>query len=160
MNKAHTITSSGGVMLIAPILLFPLAINGLIETFRYALHGEWRAAAAPLLGFAVLSAIIVFFLIVINRMMCTVRLENGTIKRQGLCGGFYKELNIRDIQNVVFYLSYKEGMFIYLIDDSEHKFDRVRSDSYICFPKTEANLQFVRSFWDKEIAEKRTFDSF
>lgn len=153
MNKAHTITPSGCVALIAPILLFPLAINGLTDAIRHALDGEWSAVGAPLLGFAVLSLIIAFFLFVINRMLCTVWLDDGVIKRQGLCGGFYKELKTDDIQNVVFYLPHKESMFIYLIDDSKYKFDRVRNDSYICFPKTEANMQFVRSFWEKEIKE-------
>ncbi len=153
MNKAQTITPSGCALLIAPLLLCPLAINGLTQAIRHALDGERSAVGAPLLGFAVLSLIITFFLLVINRMLCTVWLEDGVIKRKGLCGGFYKELNIDDIQKVVFYLPHKESMFIYLVDDSEHKFDRARSDSFICFPKTEANMEFVRSFWNGEIEE-------
>ena len=73
--------------------------------------------------------------------------------RKGLLRGFYKECPITSIRRIVIRYAWREGDFIYLVDDNGNHFDRTRKGSYICFRKTQENLAFVRTFWSGSIEE-------
>ena len=103
------------------------------------------------LAFFVFLFLSCFFLWFLNRLACVVWIEDDVVKRKGLICGFYKECPIESIQRVKIQYAWREGDFVYLIDSSIHKFDRLRKDSYICFRKNKNNLTFLRTFWSGEI---------
>lgn len=96
---------------------------------------------------------LVLWLWALNRYASIISFEDGIVKRKGLIGGFYKECPVDTIQKVVVRFVVRQGHYVYLVDNSNHQFDHVRTDSYICFLYTEKNLAFLRSFWSGQIEE-------
>ncbi len=124
----------------------------------FEIDGSVEDKGAGLLWFVVLGSVFCFSLWCLNRFACVVWLEDGIIKRKGLFGGFYKECPVASIQKVVIRYAWREGDHIYLVDDSTHRFDGIRKDSYISFPKTKKNLEFVHTFWSGTV-EKADFNN-
>ena len=106
---------------------------------------------AGFFAFCFFLCLFFLFLWFLNRLACVVWMENNTVKRKGLIYGFYKECSVSSIQSVMIQRAWREGDFIYLVDDSVYKFDRMKRDSYICFCKTKKNINFLRTFWSGEI---------
>ena len=145
------IISSSLLALIIPsfmcILFFAFSIIAIgFEIFD--LVEEKGAGYLDFCIFLVLSCVFLWFL---NRSACVVWIEDDVVKRKGLICGFYKECPIVSIGKVKIQHAWREGDFVYLIDSSIHKFDRLRKDSYICFRKNKKNLAFLRTFWSGEI---------
>lgn len=153
MNKIHNWNTYALLAIAFSLLLLPMTVSGAAEVIRYALRSNLHAAVNTLFYMVLSIGVIALLLFTANRLACVIWVEDGFVKRKGLFGGFHKEVNIRDIQSIVIRPLYKEGDCLCLVDNSTYKFDRARRDSYICFPKTKANMEFVRSFWDKEIEE-------
>ena len=155
MKPIRVFTSTGIAMLVGGILCILPVISGLIQAIDAAVHGDFEAAGAAAIGMAVLAAFAALFVFGANRLMCTVWREDDRICRVGLFGGFYKEVAVKDIQQVVIRRMWRESDFICLIDGSHGAFDRARKDSYICFPHNEEGLEFLRSFRDGDIEEAK-----
>ncbi len=102
-------------------------------------------------GGVIFLAVAVYYVLDLNRMACYIWVEGGAVKRQGLFGGFFKECKSESIQRVVIKDFYRDGTFIYLVDNSKHQFNRRRNDSYIGFEYTKDNVEFLRTFWSGEI---------
>ena len=99
-------------------------------------------------------AVAYLFFWYLNRMACFVWIEDGLVKRKGLFYGFCKECKIESLQSVTIFRLWREGDFICFIDDSRHRFDRCRKDSYICVKKTKRNMAAVQSVWNKPIENR------
>jgi len=153
MKPIRVFTSSGVLMLVGSALCTLLLINALIGTIDSAIHGNIESLGSAAIGMTLFISFTALFAFGANRLMCSVWREGDRICRIGLFGGFYKEIAVKDIRHIFLRRMFKECDFIYLVDKSDGTFDRTRKDSYICFPKTEANIAFVRCFWDKEIEE-------
>ena len=107
---------------------------------------------AGLFAFGIFLGLTILFLWALNRLACVVWIEDGIVKRKGLFCGFYKECPLESIKTVKIERAWHEGDFIYLVDNhSPHTFNRIRSDSYICFRKTKTNLDWLQSVWQKSI---------
>ena len=117
----------------------------------FEMFGFVEEKGAGYLAFCVFLVLSCFFLWFLNRLACVVWVEEDVVKRKGLICGFYKECPIKSIEKVKIQHAWREGDFIYLVDSSIHKFDRLRKDSYICFRKNKNNLTFLRTFWSGEI---------
>lgn len=125
------------------LLALGLEVSGLTE--------EKGSGYLSFIIFGIISCpLLVWYL---NRAACVIWFENGIIKRKGLLWGFYKECAVNSIQRVVVRYAWREGDFIYLVDDHGHHFDRTRKNSYICFYKTKETLAFVRTFWSGPIEQ-------
>lgn len=111
------------------------------------LFGLADEKGAGFLSFGMFLLLSFFCLWYLNRSACVIWVENGTVKRKGLIWGFYKECPVDSIQMAKIQYAWREGNFIYLVDNSKHQFDRTRTDSYICFRKTKKNLDFLSTFW-------------
>jgi hypothetical protein len=129
------------------ILFFTL----LIITIGFEMFGFVDEKGAGYLAFCVFLVLFCFSLWFLNRSACVVWIEENVVKRKGLICGFYKECPIESIETVKIQHAWHEGDFIYLVDSSIHKFDRLRKDSYISFRKNKNNLTFLRTFWSGEI---------
>lgn len=106
-----------------PILLFTtLSVVCLVSE----LLGSTEEKGAGYLAFAVLFSASLFLLWVLNRTASIVWIENGTLKRRGLLYGFYKECPIKDIQAVKERYVRLDGNYIYIIDNSAHRFNQLR----------------------------------
>ena len=119
------------------------------------MFGFVEEKGAGYLAFCVFLVLSCFFLWFLNRLACVVWVEEDVVKRKGLICGFYKECPIKSIEKVKIQHAWREGDFIYLVDSSIHKFDRLRKDSYICFKKTQKNLVFLRTFWTGKIEKRK-----
>ena len=129
------------------ILLFAFSIIAI----GFEMFGFVEEKGAGYLDFCVFLVLFCFFLWFLNRLACVVWIEDDVVKRKGLICGFYKECPIESIGKVKIQHAWREGNFVYLIDSSIHKFDRLRKDSYISFRKNKNNLTFLRTFWSGEI---------
>ena len=129
------------------ILFFAFSIIAI----GFEMFGFVEEKGAGYLDFCVFLVLFCFFLRFLNRLACVVWIEDDVVKRKGLIYGFYKECPIESIGKVKIQHAWREGDFVYLIDSSIHKFDRLRKDSYICFRKNKKNLAFLRTFWSGEI---------
>ena len=129
------------------ILFFTL----LIISIGFEMFGFVDEKGAGYLAFCVFLVLFCFSLWFLNRSACVVWIEENVVKRKGLICGFYKECPIESIETVKIQHAWREGDFIYLVDSSIHKFDRLRKDSYISFRKNKNNLTFLRTFWSGEI---------
>ena len=150
MKKTISCHKYGFIILLLWSVVFSLlCVIGLgVEIFGLA-----EEKGAGLLAFGIFLCLSLFFLWSLNRLACVVWIENGTVKRKGLIYGFYKQIAVSNIKSVVVKHTWREGDFIYLVDDSTYKFNRARKDSYVCFAKTKKNLELLRSFWSGEIKE-------
>ena len=122
-----------------------------IIAIGFEMFGFVEEKGAGYLDFCVFLFLSYLFLWFLNRSACVVWIEDDVVKRKGLICGFYKECPIESIGKVKIQYAWREGDFVYLIDSSIHKFDRLRKDSYICFRKNKNNLTFLRTFWSGEI---------
>ena len=129
------------------ILFFAFSIIAI----GFEMFGFVEEKGAGYLDFCVFLVLFCFFLWFLNRLACVVWIEDDVVKRKGLICGFYKECPIESIGKVKIQHAWREGDFVYLIDSSIHKFDRLRKDSYISFRKNKNNLTFLRTFWSGEI---------
>lgn len=96
----------------------------------------------------------VFCTFCLNRLSCFVWFETNMIKRRGLFCGFKRESKIEEIISIEIRHLYRDGDFIFLIDEKEYSdkmFDRFRKDSFICIRKNKINLDFIRCFFDTDI---------
>ncbi len=121
--------------------------------FGYELFGSVEEEGAGLFAFVVFGGLFLLLLWASNRLVHVISFEDGKIIRRGVFGGFRKECPVSLIQKVVVKYVWREGHYIYLVDDSPRQFDSARKDSYICFRKTEKNLAFVHTFWSGVIEE-------
>lgn len=115
--------------------------------------GAVEEKGAGWFAFAGFGGLFLLLLWVTNRLVHVIAYEDGKITRKGIFGGFYKECPVSSIRKVVIRYVWREGDYIYLIDDSSRGFDSVRKDSYIRFAKTKKNLAFVCTFWLGDIEE-------
>ena len=152
-SKRNLVGYSGVIVLFGFI-----SILCLFETFGSILGqkpADWVTLGAGLLWSAIFLGISALAITVINRSCCRIWLEEGKIKRKGFFGGFYKECDVKDIKWVKEgYVRYM-GRCIFLMDDSPHKFNYLRKDSYICFVKSKYSLEFLRNFWEWPLEEVR-----
>ena len=155
MKPIRVFTSSGIMMLVGGAFFALLFVNALIGTIDALIRGDTDALGGAAIGMAIFAAFTALFVFSANRLMCSVRREDDRICRVGLFGGFYKEINVADIRQVVIRRMWRECDFICLMDGNTGNFDRARKDSFICFPHNEANVAFLREFWDGDINEMK-----
>ncbi len=106
-----------------------------------------------LLLFFLYFGLAVGFELFFNLTTTVIWIDNGVVKSRGLIHGFYKECVISDIQAVKIVYDHKEPFnrhFITLVDNVERQFNTIEN-SYIRFVKTDANLEFVKTFWSGKI---------
>lgn len=138
----------------AMLFMFALSMAGLMGEVL----GLVKEKGAGWFAFAGFGALFLLLLLVTDRLVYVITYEDGKITRKGIFGGFHKECPVSSIQKVVIRYVWREGEYIYLVDDSSCHFDSARKDSYICFAKTKKNLAFVRTFWSGEIKENTFCD--
>ncbi len=151
MKPIRVFTSSGIMMLVGGAFFTLLFVSALIGTIDALVRGDVNALGGGAIGMTMFAAFTALFVFGANRLMCTVWREDDRICRAGLFGGFYKEVTIADIRCVELRYMFRECDFLCLVDGSQYAFDRARKDSYICFPHTDANVKFLRTFWNGEI---------
>lgn len=115
------------------------------------LLGLFEDKGAGIMWFIILLCFSALLVWDVNRMACIVCIQDGIIKRKGLFCGYYKECPVDSIRSVVTKSIWREGNFIYLVDDSAHEFNSTRKNSYIRFLNTKKNVEFLRSFWSGTI---------
>ena len=153
MKPIRVFTLSGIMMLVGGVFCTLLFVNALIGTIDALIRGDADALGGGMIGVAIFAAFTALFLLGANRLMCSVWREGDRICRVGLFGGFYKEVSIANIRQVVIRRMWRESDFICLMDGGSGEFDRARKDSFICFPHNEANVAFLRTFWEGAIDE-------
>lgn len=145
------ITSSKSALIFLSVVLVVCFCFSLLALWL-EVSGLTEEKGAGYLSFVIFGIVFCPILLwYLNRAACVIWFENGIIKRKGLLWGFYKECSVDSIQRVVVRCAWREGDFIYLVDDSGNHFDRARKNSYICFYKTKETLDFVRTFWSGAI---------
>ena len=139
-------------MIICSLLIIAFFVFSLIA-LGLDMFGLVKDKGAGFLAFGIFLCLSSFLLWSLNRLACIVWIDEGLIKRKGLICGFYKECPINAIRSVEIKHVFREGDFIYLIDNSTHKYNQARKDSYICFRKTKKNIRFLHMFWLGTIEE-------
>ena len=149
------IISSKGTLISLSFCCFIASFLSLVS-FGLEISESVEEAGAGIFCFACFLALDLILFWVLNRLCCVIWIENGTLKRRGLLGGFYAECKIENIKAVFVSYAYREGNFIYIADSYDQnykKFLRIRNASYISFSKSKKNLEFLRSFWAGEIKD-------
>ena len=95
------------------------------------------------LGFLILSSghllFLIFSLIALNRLSCTVWYDDVSIGRRGLLFGFKHQIYIHEIKEVIIVSVSKQGRYVVVIDDFGKSFEGISKKSYIRFEYTEKN---------------------
>ena len=120
-------------------------------------NGDADSVGTRIFWFFLFTILTFFFIWSLNRFSCKVWIENGIVKSKGLICGFYKECPVSNIKTVIIRYSYKDGYYIYLVDESKYKYDHIRKASYIAFRRTTKNLEFLNTFWSSIFVSNSTF---
>lgn len=152
--KKH-ISSPVYLLILPPFaLLFSFyTLSCVITTAEAVTAGDMTKCLMGILNFLWCLVLASVFFFALNRVCCVVWVEDGSVQRRGLFGGFRKTVPIQEIQNIQIINLRREGKKICLIDGGSHGFDRMRKDSYICLNSSRRNMEFIRSFWSGEIKE-------
>ncbi len=116
--------------------------------------GIWQAASGEASSpseyyfFAGLCGIAVLLLLWgMNNGCSLVWVEDGVLYRRGLFFGNRRSCPIKDIQRVDTFNAGKGMRWLYIVDSQPGIYECMLKKSYICLADTEANRQFIRSFY-------------
>ena len=129
-----------------------------VHVYQISLNPTKTSMYIPIIF--ILLLFLLFFCFLLNRLGYRIIYDNSRriIYRKGFIYGYFHEVKIDDIKEIIVVPYPREAIFYVIVDSNNSIFDGAYKKSFIRIEKTKKNREFIEQFWDKPIKEYKKYE--
>ena len=129
-----------------------------ISVYLILLHP--RKATVYIIGIIILLSWLRLFCFSLNRLGYRIIYDNKNkvLYRKGFIYGYFREIKIDDIKDIIVVHYPREGTYYVIVDSNNSIFDGAYKKSFLRIEKTQKSREFIEQFWNKPIKDHKKYE--